>query len=426
MPHRVFSFQFLTALALVFCCAPLRGQSTGLDNIRHIVFMLQENRSFDNYYGTMGQYRAQRGYTDPFDGVPLTVSLPDVSGDPISPYHFRTVCTETLSPAWSESHYDWDNGAMDNFMRTSLSTPSNIDPDGTRAMGYYDWTDLPYYYELAFQFATSDRWFSPVMSNTPPNRRYMFYATSFGYTFARADTNPPPPSGPSIFDRLSAAGVSWRYYMIDPPSGRSTSMYFPSPGPLQSDNYTDISQYFTDLQNESTTPAVMFIESGSQRGLDEHPNANIQSGAAYVKTLVDALMNSPAWDSSVFILSYDEGGGQYDHVSPVPMPQPDGIAPLDLGPDDIPGDFDQSGFRVPVTVVSPWVKPHFVSHTARDYTSILKLIETRFGLAPLTMRDAGADDMTEFFDSVSHPRPALPDQPTNGACDFSLENAPGH
>jgi phospholipase C len=181
-----------------------------------------------------------------------------------------------------------------------------------------------------------------------------------------------------------------------------------------------------DLQQESTTPAVMFIESGGQQGLDEHPNANIQTGAAYVKSLIDALMISPAWSTSVFVLSYDEGGGQYDHVPPVAMPQPDGIPPQDLGPDDIPGDFNQSGFRVPVTVISPWVKPHFVSHITRDYTAILKMIETRFGLQPLTNRDAGTDDMTEFFDLVPHPTPPLPDQPTNGVCDYSQQNAPGH
>jgi len=427
--HPISSFAAAVVAAILFA-VPMSSQTgTGLDNIHHIVFMLQENRSFDNYYGLMGQYRSQRGYNDPFDGVPLDASLRDISGDPVSPYHFSTVCTETLSPGWNESHYDWDNGVMDNFMQTSLSTPSNIDPNGTRAMGYYDWTDIPYYYELAFQFATSDRWYSPVMSNTPANRTYMFYATSFGYTFAR-EGNPPPPPGPSIFDLLSAAGVSWRYYMVDPNTGTSGHSFarirYDRVNGADSGNYTNISQYFVDLQQESTTPAVMFIESGEQQGLDEHPNTNIQTGAAYVKSLIDALMNSPAWSSSVFVLSYDEGGGQYDHVSPVAMPHPDGIPPQDLGPEDIPGDFNQSGFRVPVTVISPWVKPHFVSHTARDYTSILKMIETRFGLQPLTNRDAGADDMTEFFDSMPHPTPLLPGQPTNGICDYSQENAPGH
>ena len=133
--------------------------STGLGSVNHIIFFLQENRSFDTYFGLMGQYRANNGYTDAFDGIPLTVSIPGKMGDHITPFHLKSVCMENLTANWDAVHEDVDNGNMDQFLVNALA--SSYDPDGTRAIGYYDWLDLPYYYDLAFQFATSDRYFSP-------------------------------------------------------------------------------------------------------------------------------------------------------------------------------------------------------------------------------------------------------------------------
>jgi phospholipase C len=116
---------------------------------------------------------------------------------------------------------------------------------------------------------------------------------------------------------------------------------------------------------DTDLPEFVWIESGSGAShLDEHPDNNIQKGAAYVKTIIDALMVSPAWHDTIFILAYDEGGGLYDHVPPFTVVAPDDIPPQ-LSPGDLPGDFTLSGFRVPMVVVSPFVKPHFVSHTNR-------------------------------------------------------------
>jgi phospholipase C len=397
--------------------------SGGLSNIKHVFFLLQENRSFDNYFGKMGDYRAQRGYTDPFDGLPTNVALPDYSGTKtVAPFHFQTVCHENLSPGWNESHYDVDGGKMDNFMKTSGSVPSTIDPQGTRAMGYYDWTDLPYYYELAFQFGTSDRFFSPVLAPTIPNRMYMFTGTSFGYV--RPVT---PPSGgftqKTIFDALDAAGISWRYYYQD------SSVFLAQFSTWQKDSgkVYSISSYYNDIQNPSTLPQVIFIERASQSGYDEHPSNNIQKGAARVKQILDALMASPTWSSSAFFWTMDEAGGMYDHVNPPAAVKPDGIAPI-LKSTDIKADFNQYGMRIPLIVVSPWAKAHYVSHTPMDLTAILKFIEVRFGVPALTARDANSSDMTEFFDftNPSHMTPpSLPAQPTTGTCSFSLEKAPG-
>jgi phospholipase C len=395
----------------------------GMANLRHIIFMVLENRSFDNYFGRLGHYRVSKGLANNIDGIPLNNALPNTQGQLVKPFHYQTVCTENLSPFWNESHLDVDGGKMDGFMQTSTSVPSSIDPTGTRAMGYYDETDLPYYYELATQFATSDRFFSPVESNTNANRMYLFAGTSFGHI--RPDT--PPAGGwtqTTLFDRLDAAGVSWRYYYQD------NGSYLPQWATYQRDaaKLKPIASWYTDLQNEATLPSVIFIERPGPSGLDEHPGNNIQLGAANSKKIIDGLMSSPSWGSSVFILSYDEAGGLYDHVVPATAMKPDSIPPM-LQAGDQPGDFANTGFRIPVTVISPWVKPHYVSHTWRDLTSILRLIETRFNVPNLTARDAVADNMMEFFDfSTPHwaTPPPLPPQPTNGACNPNLEKAPGH
>ena len=399
--------------------------SASRTNIRHIVVMLEENHSFDSYLGQLGAYRAANGLPDDVDGLPLTATLYDTVGNPVHPFHSGTVCTENLSPSWNESHIDVDGGRMDKFMKTSTSVPSVIDPTGTRAMGYYDWTDFPYYYALASTFGTSDRFFSALQANTLPNRMYLFAASSFGHIYP----DKPPAGGwthPTIFDHLDKAKVSWRYYYQDT---TESSVYLKQWATYarDADHVFPISRWYNDIQDESTLPSVIFIDRAAMDGLDEHPGHNLQLGAANTAKIVNSLLQSPSWASSVFVLTYDEGGGFYDHVPPVPVAAPDNISPM-LHKGDQPGDFAHSGFRVPLFVISPWVKPHYISHVNRDVTSILRLIEVRFNVAPLTVRDAAADDMTEFFDFSSpallNP-PTLPVQPTSGVCNLALEKAPG-
>jgi phospholipase C len=399
--------------------------SNGLSKIKHIIFTLQENRSFDSYFGMLGPYKASEGLANNIDGLNLNTTLPNTQGQPVHPFHYQTVCTENLSPAWNESHIDVDAGLMDGFMRTSTSVASSIDPTGTRAMGYYDQSDLPYYYEAAARFATSDRFFSPVLTNTVPNRFYLFTGTSFGNVFP-----PTPPSGgftqPTIFAHLDQAGVSWRYYYQDAASSALIQQF--SIYRTDAAKVVPIANWANDVQTESTLPSVIFIERASQSSRDEHPGANVQSGAADMANIINALINSPSWQDSAFILAYDEGGGLYDHVLPAREVQPDALAPK-LRSTDKPGAFNQTGFRVPMIVFSPWAKPSFVSHTTRDYTSILRLIEDRFNVTPLTLRDTNADNMMEFFNFSGAPPlltpPTLPPQPTNGNCQQSAEKAPG-
>ena len=410
--------------------------------INHFIFMLQENRSFDSYFSNLNNYRAAHGYSTEVDVASPTATQPQDGGALVSRFHIATTCIEELSPNWLESHGDvnrWNPSSdtailMDGFVHTAQGIANYygfVDKGGKRAMGYYTDADLPYYYFMATQFATSDRWFSPVPTNSTVNRVYGFAATSHGHAHDGSWTI----SNKTIFQALADSGHTWKIYYTDLDSSGTPASRIWRFQPFASNNKSHIvpmSQYFADIQN-GTLPDFAFIESGFLSGRDEHPggtnpgNVNsgnrVQSGAAYVASIINPLMSSPSWKDTAFILSWDEMGGLYDHVPPdLNVPNPDGIPPTDLTSGDPQGDFTRTGFRVPLIVVSPWTKPHFVSHTSMDYTAVLKLVETRFGISPLTARDAAMPDMTEFFDFVNKPwatPPTPPAQPTNGSCNYT-------
>jgi phospholipase C len=453
--------------------ATFNQQSAGLGAINHIVFMAQENRSLDHYFGQLPAYWAANGFpAQPFDGEPANASNPGCDPlfpppnhctiDPASPtinaYHLNTMCIQNLTPSWNESHVDFNNGApgsqnpkMNGFVHMAGSfartqTPMYFDTDGIRTMGYYDGNDLNYYYFMASNFGTSDRWFSPVMTRTQLNRMYLIAATSHGHVRPLNNSNSPQLSDLTIFQLLQEHGISWKIYVHPDATGCTTTVCLMAMSYINQfkfeqtivaqfpQNIAPISQYFTDLAN-GTLPQVALIEPASNVGLDEHPSesptgtggVDVQAGARYVSTLINALMASSSWQSSAFILTWDEMGGLYDHVPPHPAVNPDGIPPSDLIMGDVCStgtptgtcDFQSTGFRVPLIVVSPFAKKNFVSHTVADYTAILKLIETRFGLPNLTARDAAQMDMTEFFD-FKNPAwmtpPTPPAQNTGGAC----------
>ncbi len=422
------------------------GGSTGSlqSSVNHIIFMAQENRSFDVYFGHLNDYRTSQGLGADVDGMPANASCPN---DPAGPeagtnfaaFHLITMCIENTSADWGASHIDYNywhptsdawvgDGFIAEAAASSLFNGTN-DILGHRAMGYYTAADLPYHYWLATTFATSDRWFAGAPVETMPNRMYLIAATSAGHAHT-------PTQGTSlfnvktIFDELQAAGISWKIYYTntDPSTGAPVTefTYFQPFASQHMANVVPIAQYFTDLQN-GTLPQVAFIDPGFLSGQDEHPGLgnSVQVGAAYTKKLIDALMSSSAWKDSVFILTFDEGGGLYDHVPPpTGVPSPDGIAPKDLFSTDATGDFTRYGFRVPLMVVSPFTKAHYVSHTSTDFTAIVKFIETRFNLPALTKRDAAAADMSEFFDFSNPPYMTpptnIPGQPTNGPCHDGL------
>jgi phospholipase C len=416
---------------------PLSDPATLRSSINHIVIMVQENRSFDSYFGNLPAYWKANAFPDQaFAGIPAEASNPMRNGaGVVSSFHLRTVCTENLPPGWNESHIDFnrldatsDTATMDGFVISAEvfsqnpgpGQPPIFDLPGYRAMGYYDDSDLNYYYFMASNFATSDEWFSPAMDRTQINRLYLLAATSAGHA------NPPtaPLTTNTIFGLLQTAGISWKVYESDP--GTAFLGKFQPFADQHLAQIQPLSQYYSDLAN-GTLPSVAMIEPGYVSQLDEHPETDIQKGAAHVADVINALMQSSSWKDSVFILTFDEAGGGYDHVPPQPAVSPDGIAPMDLNPGDVctivPGpdcDFTHTGFRVPLIVISPFTKKNYVSHTVADSTAMLKFIETRFHLPGLTKRDAAQMDMTEFFD-FAHPAwktpPTPPAQNTGGLCD---------
>jgi phospholipase C len=422
----------------------------GLSSLKHIIFLVQENRSFDNYFGQLAEYRvnhnppiqgAQLSDVNDLHTLPPDFQLCNPNSLCFPLYHARTECTENLSPAWDEAHYDmhlsnWDwlhvsqdsVFLMDLFLYTNWSNGVGgmYDTQKTRPLGYYDQTDLPFYYELATQFTADDAWYSPIAANTVPNRMYLFAGTSYGHAFAPANQNDPAWQQPTIFGALTNAGVTWRYYYQD--NSVFLAQWSDWNNPKIQGNVRSIQEYYNDLASpnaDQLLPQVVFIERASQLDLDEHPLNNVQTGAAAVANMLSALFNSAAWPDSAFILTYDEGGGLYDHQPPILVTPPDSLTePTDLQQGDIQAYFNTTGFRVPVVVVSPWSRPQTVIHLATDYTSILKLIEDRFNMPPLTQRDATTQDMADpqngFFD-FSFPNmlqvPPLPTQPTNGVCD---------
>ncbi len=411
--------------------------------------------------------------------APLFGPPPAIPGcDPTSPYpgkcifdtshtvasfHMISVCNENTSPSWQEAHNDWDytdpvgtRPAKNNgFVHTAAGDARDnnghpfYDTDGIRAMGYWDGTDLNYDYFMASNFATSDRFFHPALARTEVNRSYIDAATSQGDALQQG-ANPQDQAlhtAPPIWEELQNAGISWKVYINPDSTGCAGPPYQPaclaqtvafseftySKKALADfpQNVAPISEYFSDLE-DGTLPQVAEIYAGSDAGLDEHGSVsdahatNIQDGARYTAKLINALMQSSSWEDSAFIFTFDESGGLYDHVAPQPMPSPDGIKPVDLpagyictGKTGPICDFTYTGYRIPLTVISPFAKKNYVSHTVMDSTAWLKFVETRFNLPALTKRDAAQPDMTEFFDFNNPPwmsPPVPPQQRVSNPC----------
>jgi phospholipase C len=370
----------------------------------------------------------------------------------VQSFQLSDQCVEDFSPDWLESHgaYNRDNPASDTWLgngfvhiTAGFSQFANSQNDhhhyfdvrGERNMGYYDDSILPFYYFLASQFATSDRFFSPIPSNSAPNRFAELAATTAGYAH-----QPPQLDVKNIFQLLDNAGVSWKVYYSDVsragvPLTTLTNFVWGAQhtdakhlAPVDCSNSSTPcaagqTDYFADL-NSGNFPSVVLIEPGFESGRDEHPGNPVQLGAVYDMKLIQAFMGSTIWKDSVFFLTYDEAGGFYDHVQPMAAVQPDGIAPKDLQSKDPAGDFTRTGFRIPLMVVSPYTKPHFVSHQPSDTTAILKFIEQRFNLPNLTKRDAAQPDL-DFFDftkaALATP-PTLPNQPPDAPCAAYAKN----
>ena len=513
-----------------------------LQSIGHVIFMMQENHTFDNYFGMLNPYRKANSWNigddgkdyevDGIDDKLTTISNMDDEGTSFPLFKFTSTCVDDETSAWLASYGEVNRYnflatrpiLMDGFVHNaegyakSCAIPGAggscsgkfTDLTGQRSMGYYDQSFFNYYYYMASQFAVSDRWFSPVSTKSIGNRIATFTGgTTQGLTMDPGgdDHLSQQLDIPTIFQELDLAKVSWKiYYTVtegfclndDDCTGSANAAYpattfsnlaysykymYENPtgaaciAPTQASSVvgdttnsfcidpnhvapvysqaTPQYTYFTDLTN-GTLPSFAFIEAGYANN-DEHPGSgqSVLLGQVQVANIVNSLMASPEWNDSVFFLSYDEGGGPYDHVPPVPghsndntdaslgtIPDissitvnPDAYFPCvptggiptthcDLASNDpganagdaaaLQGFAAQLGFRLPNIIISPFTRRHYVSHTPMDHTAVIKFVENRFigSAAHLTARDAAQPNLLEFFDFKGIPWITPPTPPT--------------
>jgi phospholipase C len=360
--------------------------------IKHLVVLMQENHTFDNYFGT---YPGANGIPS---GTKMPVDPANPGSAMVVPWHIGNTTITDLSHSGPTFLAQFDYGQMDGF----ISALNNLNENGQLAMGYYDYRDIPYYWNLAANYVLFDNFFSSAKDGSAANHMYWI-----------AGVSPSPKRGqalpdllkniPTIFDRLQASGISWKFYVENYNSainyrnmagqGAKGSqviwvplLYFDRfiDDPTLSSHIVDLSQYFVDL-HQGTLPAVSYIVPS---GTSEHPPEYPATGERQVKNLVQELMRSSAWNSSAFMLLYDDWGGWYDHVVP---PQVDAYG---------------YGLRVPALLISPFAKTGLIDNTQLDFTSVLKFIETNWKVASLSTRDTAANNILSAFDFTQAPRQA--------------------
>ncbi len=483
--------------------APNAAMGEGdLHKVNHIIIVMQENHSFDNYFGALAYapgtpYHSPGGFGDDdrhgcrpndhgcVDGLSCFVSRTgnftcfnsniDDNGHLVLAFHDSRRCVvPDLDHGWFQTHLEanfshpnatlWET-LSDGFVRVNDIT-EQVDqgesPTDDQTMSFYNQDELPFYYDLARKFAISDRYFSSVLGPTFPNRSYLLAATSFGH-LTTADTFPPPggykPITGTILDLFDRNQITWADYFQDAPQA---AVFRPFSATAVDPHFFPLRVFLAQAAGTpgaGTLPQVSFVDpsfglAGIQSENDEHPPTDIQRGQAFVSQVVNAVRNGPFWKDSIVFITYDEHGGFYDHARPPRAPQgfartPDGISPgqcadlsnppaslqpgggaectsnltsttdttvrdaealcPDLAQDptgaypDRCASFDQLGVRVPLVAISPFSKPHYVSHTIGDHTSLLALIERRFlstgtSRMSLTRRDRHANTLEDMFD----------------------------
>ncbi len=436
-----------------------------LPQIEHIVILMMENHSYDNYLGMLDG----RGDGLPRDeqGAPSSTNLA-ADGTAIAMRHFAGTRQKGGVPTqtWNATHIAWNEGKCDGFVRSIEQTLPGL--DASVPMTYWDEKDLPFYYGLAKTFPLATRWFSSCLGPTFPNRRFLISGTAHGLIddlpFGMADY---PASG-TIFDLLTAHGISWvNYHHISPVKinwrllsrssglnflrvlGAVVAAIFPQLKPaLESKLQTTAGLYplgllrslnhlrpigqFWQAARAGKLPAVTIVDPDFGSCSEENPQ-DIQVGEGFAAKVINAVMAGRGWPKTLLIWLYDEHGGYFDHVDPPPAVEPDdvpGHSILERNPvlkfllsftsyakeiqacDDGPTTYNRLGFRVPAVIVSPYAKPECVTDTVHDHTSVLKLIERKWNLPPLTRRDAAAVDPLDVLDFDNPPAfltpPALP------------------
>lgn len=354
--------------------AASRLPAPGASGIDHIVVLMMENRSFDHYLGWLkGADGKQAGltYVDR-DGVARkTHHLTDYQGcahpDP--------------DHSFEGGRVQYNGGRCDGWLRSGESDEFSI--------GYYQQADLGFYGHAVPYWTTFDRYFSATLAETYPNRFYQHSAQT-----DRIHNSPATATMPTIWDRLADKGVSRAYYYVDVPFLA-----------LYGTKYLDIARTYPQFLADAaagTLPAVSFLDpkfldEGTGSSADDHPHADIRAGQSFINQVYEAVTGGPGWANTALVVNYDEWGGFFDHVPP-------SVAP-DATPEAGTG---MRGFRTPALMVSPRARRGFVSHDVYDHTSVLKMIEWRWGLPPLTPRDAAARNLAEVLDFGRAPNLTAP------------------
>jgi phospholipase C len=357
-----------------------------LEKIDHIVVLMLENRSFDHMLGYLS-LESDRGDVDGLRGEFAN----EYDGRSYPIYHLDSTAI-TDDPDHSASSVDLQigGGAMNGFVTSfagTLAARGVRDADPSRVIGYYNAADVPVYDHLAREFAVCDRWFSSVPGATWPNRLYAICGRAAGSRDDLPHNLPPLYNQPSFVRHLDAHDISWRWYSFEAGTLRFADAHYALG---HHDNFAFFSKTnlnwktllervdanatsFLEDAAEGTLPSVAWIDpnfsnfnpAGFQPN-DDHAPADIKDGQELVLAVYHALAASPQWEKTLLVISYDEHGGFFDHVSPPAVP------------DDDPQMFGRYGVRVPALVVSPWIEPGAVSHTVLDHTSVIKTILLRF------------------------------------------------
>ena len=403
--------------------ASLAAGTDTMPEIEHIVVLMLENHSYDNLLGMLGRDPGQRPRGDGFvlaeDGLPAATN-PYPDGRLQRAFRMPTTCQFDSVPSqeWTASHNQYNNGANDGFVRTTID-PFTTQIVGPVAMGYWTEDDLPLTYALASTFPIGDRWFSSCLAQTDPQRRYLIAATSSGMTddIGTSPGNIVPnatlgaPANGTIFDRMSAAGITWADYTASFPTGTTMELYPSNDGAFSETNAPPIAQFFSDAK-AGKLPQFSLLDPDYGTQSQENPQ-NVAVGEGFLGQVIDALRTSPLWRKTLFILTYDEHGGYYDHVPPPVALAPDAIPPTVQPGESTYDGFARYGFRVPSIVIGPYAKRGYVSHTVYDHTSILAFLERKWNLQAMTYRDANANDLADFLDvqAMKAGQPTFPELP---------------
>jgi phospholipase C len=361
--------------------------------IKHVISLMQENHSFDNYFGT---YPGA-------DGIPKGTCMPYTLGNPHSacakPFRIGNRAIEDINHSSKIFRAQYHRGRMDGFV---AGLTRETGKPSAQTMGHYDDGDIPYYWNVADNYTLFDRFFTSARAGSVTNHMFWMTATPGN---RKGEVIPKGGFGklPTIFDRLEKKGISWKVYVqnYDPRitfrakilgDRGSQIVWVPL---LDYARYIDnprlfahivpIEQYYEDLRR-GTLPAVSYV---APSGSSEHPPGSIKAGETFVRTMINALMRSSSWSSSAFTWTYDDWGGWYDHVKP---PKVDRFG---------------YGFRAPALLVSAYSKRGYVSHKTLDFTSILRFIEDNWGLRSLSSRDRRANSIADAFDFAAGPREAV-------------------